>query len=38
VNYIPEDPRDPLEIDHYIETEVSRDKLVVTIGNEIHPM
>ena len=38
VNYIPEDPREPLEIDHYIETEVSRDKLVVTIGNEIHPM
>lgn len=38
VNYIPEDPREPLEIDHYIETKVSRDKLVVTIGNEIHPM
>lgn len=30
--------KDPLEIDHFIETEVKNDKLFVTVGNGIHPM
>lgn len=30
--------KDPMEADHFIETEILSDKLRVTIGNGIHPM
>lgn len=38
VNYIDEDDLSWLEIDHFPEAELKEDKIIVKIGNEIHPM
>jgi rubredoxin len=38
VNQIADNPYDHLEIDHFIETKIEWEKLIVTIWNEIHPM
>lgn len=38
VNQISDNPNDPLEIDHFIETQITWEKLIVTVWNAIHPM
>ncbi|MFK7780067.1 MAG: desulfoferrodoxin family protein [Candidatus Gracilibacteria bacterium] len=38
INYISGDDLLSLEIDHYPEIEIKKDKIIVTVGNEIHPM
>ncbi|MCP4523297.1 MAG: hypothetical protein GY828_03690 [Candidatus Gracilibacteria bacterium] len=38
VQNVSDTPYDPLEIDHFIETKKQGEKLIVIIGNEIHPM
>ncbi|MCP4523440.1 MAG: hypothetical protein GY828_04410 [Candidatus Gracilibacteria bacterium] len=38
IQNISDNPYDLLEVDHFIETKKKGDKLLVIIGNEIHPM
>jgi desulfoferrodoxin (superoxide reductase-like protein) len=38
INYIDDDSLGALEIDHFPEVTIKNDKLIVSVGNEIHPM